>query len=138
MRRMATSDFQLSDGMKINRGTSMMVSCHSMWDPAIYSDPHTFDPYRFLKLREVPGWESSFQLVSPSPAHMGFGLGNQACPGRFFAANEVKIALSHMLLRYDFKLREGVKPRVRQSGTSLSADAEAEIAIRRRMEEIIL
>lgn len=41
---------------------------------------------------------------------MGFGFGRHSCPGRFFAANEVKIALCHILLKYDFKLAEAERP----------------------------
>jgi len=36
-----------------------------------------------------------------------FGEGLHACPGRFFAINEVKIALCHMLLKYDWRLIDG-------------------------------
>ncbi|KXJ90272.1 hypothetical protein Micbo1qcDRAFT_164807 [Microdochium bolleyi] len=32
---------------------------------------------------------------------MGFSHGSHACPGRFFAANQLKIALSHIALHYD-------------------------------------
>lgn len=139
MRRLASADIQLSDGTLLRKGTSLLVSGERMRDPDIYPDPETFEPYRFLKLREIPGHETSAQLVSPSPEHMGFGYGNHACPGRFFAVNEVKIALCHILLKYDFQLAPGSsRPTVMQTGVLWDADPVARIAIRRRQEEITL
>jgi cytochrome P450 len=39
--------------------------------------------------------------------NMGFGYGRHACPGRFFAATEIKLIVARILLDYDFKLPEG-------------------------------
>lgn len=139
MRRLASADIQLSDGTLLPKGTSLLVSGERMRDPDVYPDPETFEPYRFLKLREIPGHETSAQLVSPSPEHMGFGYGNHACPGRFFAVNEVKISLCHILLKYDIKLAPGsARPTVMRTGVLWDADPVARIAIRRRQEEITL
>jgi cytochrome P450 len=52
-----------------------------------------------------PEKEMFRHFVSTSPEHMAFGFGKHSCPGRFFAAIEVKIALCHILLKYDFKRR---------------------------------
>ena len=109
-----------------------------MWDATIYENPKTFDPYRFLKLRQTSDLGAHAQLVSPSPEHLGFGLGIHACPGRFFAANEMKIALCHILLKYDVKPAEGSVPKLRRYGIFLQADQKAKVSIRRRQEEIIL
>ena len=138
MRRVATADLKLSDGTYIPKDTYLSVSSERMWDSEIYPNPLEFDGYRFLKLREVPGHETSAQVVSPSPEHMGFGFGRHACPGRFFAINEVKIALSHILLKYEFKLAEGSVPRARRNGLSLNSDPAMKLMIRRRQEEIAL
>lgn len=139
MRRVAEKNITLSDGTLIPQDTSLMVSAGSMWDDSIYPSPYKFDPYRFLRLREQPGHETSAQLVSPSPEHMGFGFGKHACPGRFFAANEIKIALCHILLKYEFRLTDewrGVK--VVERGMGLNAEHRAKMEIRRRSEEIEL
>ena len=138
MRRVATADVKLSDGTYIPKDTFLSVSSERMWDSEIYPNPLEFDGYRFLKLREVPGHETSAQVVSPSPEHMGFGFGRHACPGRFFAINEVKIALCHILLKYEFKLVDGSVPLVRRNGFSLNSDPTMKLMIRRRQEEIAL
>ncbi|KAB8277388.1 cytochrome P450 [Aspergillus minisclerotigenes] len=138
MRRVATADVKLSDGTFITKGTFLAVSSDRMWDSEIYPNPLEFDGYRFLKLREVPGHESSAQVVSPSPEHMGFGFGRHACPGRFFAINEVKIALCHILLKYEFKLPDGTVPRARKFGVSFNSDPTTNLMIRRRQEEVVL
>jgi cytochrome P450 len=128
----------LNDGTEIAKGTALLIPNDWMRDSTFYENPETFDPYRFLKLRQVPGREHSAALVSVSPEHMGFGFGKHACPGRFFAANEIKIALCHILLKYDFKLADGTVPRIRRYGFVLQADPLAKLAVRRRREEISL
>ena len=35
--------------------------------------------------------------------YLPFGLGKHACPGRQFAVNEIKVALHHLLLKYDIR-----------------------------------
>ncbi|CAG8247354.1 unnamed protein product [Penicillium salamii] len=132
--RMAMENVKLADGSEIARGTGLMIPNDRMWDSRFYENPETFDPYRFVRLREVAGHENSFSLISLSPEHMGFGLGRHACPGRFFAVNEVKIALCHVLLKYEFKLAEGTTPQVTRSGIRMQTDISAKVLVRRRQE----
>ncbi|RYP04548.1 hypothetical protein DL765_010156 [Monosporascus sp. GIB2] len=75
-----------------------------------------FDPYRFHKLRttDTPdpiGYKSreQYQFVSVTKESMVFGLGRHACPGRFFAANEIKLILARILLEYDIKMPDGIE-----------------------------
>ncbi|RYP31688.1 hypothetical protein DL767_005601 [Monosporascus sp. MG133] len=75
-----------------------------------------FDPYRFYKLRttDIPdpiGYKSreQYQFVSVTKESMSFGLGRHACPGRFFAANEIKLILARILLEYDIKMPDGIE-----------------------------
>ncbi|KAL6229228.1 hypothetical protein BDW75DRAFT_245921 [Aspergillus navahoensis] len=139
MHRLAEKTIKLSDGTVIPKHSNLIVSSQRMWDESIYPSPEKFDPYRFLRLREMPGHETSAQFASPSLEHMGFGFGKHACPGRFFAANEIKIALCHILLKYDFRLTEEWKnPQPIARGMGLTAEPRAMMEIRRRKEEIQL
>lgn len=89
----------LSDGTKLARNSIIAVASTRHWDAEYYPKPDKFDGARFLKLRAQPGKENSSQFVSTSPDHLGFGHGQHACPGRFFASNEIKIMMCHILLK---------------------------------------
>ncbi|KAJ5665275.1 uncharacterized protein N7477_007723 [Penicillium maclennaniae] len=130
MRRMVGKEFSLSDGTHIPKGVQLMVSADWHWDSDFYENPLAFNPYRFLKMKQIPGRESRAHLVSPSPEHMGFGYGNHACPGRFFAAKEIKTLLCHLILKYDFKLAEGSAPAVLTYGVAVTSDPQARISVR--------
>jgi cytochrome P450 len=76
--------------------------------------------------------------VTTTASHMGFGHGQHACPGRFFASNEIKVALCHLLLKYDFALVDGkvAEPISFEGGSSVNP--KVEVSLRRRKEEICL
>ncbi|WPG98780.1 Dihydromonacolin L monooxygenase LovA [Acrodontium crateriforme] len=136
MRRIASNRITLSNGTIIEKGDTIAVSSHTMWDATLYPNPTEWDGYRFYKMRNTPGKQSLAQLVTTSPEHFGFGHGLHACPGRFFAANEVKIALVHVLMKYDLQLGGGVKPKVREFGFTLGVDPHLEMRIRRNGKEL--
>lgn len=115
-----------------------MISGHQMWDSSVYPNAHEFDGYRFLKMRSEAGKEFAAQFVSTTPEHLGFGYGKAACPGRFFAAKELKIALCHILTKYDIKPASGSKPQAFTHSFFFPADPVAKIAIRRRRSEVEL
>jgi cytochrome P450 len=138
MRRYAMHDITLADGTQIPRGTVLGIPIFGMRDPEIYPDPDTYDGYRFMKMREQPGFKGVSQLVETSPMHLGFGHGIHACPGRFLAATQVKIVLSHMVMKYDFKLAGTLEPKIQSVGIELISDSEATLAVRRRKEQMIL
>ncbi|KXH64811.1 cytochrome P450 [Colletotrichum salicis] len=104
MGRIADADVQLSDETVIPKGMKCAVANTSRHDPTIYEKPLEFDGYRFLRMRTTPGKENQAHFVTTGPDSLGFGHGQHACPGRFFAANEVKIAMCHLLLKYDLEL----------------------------------
>ncbi|KAJ3547320.1 hypothetical protein NM208_g1575 [Fusarium decemcellulare] len=137
-RRQATENIKLTNGYTISQGTRIVIDSSHMWSSAYYDDPETYDGYRFLKKRETPGEDKNTQLVSTSAAHMGFGHGVHACPGRFFAANEVKIALCHLLLKYDWRLPMGHLPQPMTHGMTYLTDPATKMVFRRRKEELNL
>ncbi|PQE19048.1 cytochrome P450 protein [Rutstroemia sp. NJR-2017a WRK4] len=136
MRRYAMKETEFPDGTPMPQGTKIMVSVHESWDPSVFSNAQEFDGYRFLKMREEGDKENAAQFVSTGKSILGFGYGKQACPGRFFAANELKIALCHILLKYDLKPAQGPPPKPLTYGLYYIADPVAKIAVRRRQGEI--
>lgn len=139
MRRIAEAEVKLSDGTVIPKGAFTWVTLDAYRNPERYPDPNVFNPRRFLEMRNQPGQENKWQLVTTSADHLGFGHGEHACPGRFFASNEVKVALVHLLLKYDWQLPEGKRPGdVIKGGTESGVDGNAKIMFRRRKEELEL
>jgi cytochrome P450 len=106
--RKVMTDLTMADGTVFPAGITITapVSRISM-DPDIYDDPETFDGLRFCKLRERPGNETKYQYVATNKETLNWGHGNHACPGRFFANNEIKFIMSHLILHYDIKLPDG-------------------------------
>ncbi|KAL4861664.1 cytochrome P450 [Aspergillus spectabilis] len=66
-------------------------------DESLYPDAETFDIFRFAR------GEKPRSALALDEGFLGFGFGQHACPGRFFALNEIKLVLAQMLLRYDFE-----------------------------------
>ncbi|KAI9159162.1 Cytochrome P450 monooygenase 1 [Paramyrothecium foliicola] len=134
MNRIAMTDTTLSDGTFIPKGHLSCVSSHRLWDPVVYPEPNRWDPYRFFRMRQIPGKENLSQLVSTSEDHLGFGHGKHACPGRFFAANELKITLANLLLHYDWEIPEGENSDAMDFGNAVLHNVAATMKFRRRRE----
>lgn len=134
MRRIAIGPVKLSDGLKIPKGLRVVVTNESMRSDSAWEDPDRFDPHRYMRMRQTAGEEHLAHLVSTSPNHMGFGHGNHACPGRFFAASELKIQLSHLLIKYEWKLAQDDQVQALTFGFATPSDPKAKISIRRRQQ----
>ena len=106
--RLVTSDLTLPDGTVLPKGTAITVANHAIaHDPENYDDPYKFDPLRFSKLRAEPGNQNRYQFVTTGVDSMHFGYGKHSCPGRFFAANEIKLFIVHLIMNYDIKYTDG-------------------------------
>lgn len=138
MRRLALDHVKLSDGTVIPKNSQVCVTPRRMWDGEIHKDPEKFDPYRFYNMRQEAENHTKAQLVVTTPDHLAFGHGKQACPGRFFAANEIKIVLIHLLLRYDWTIAEGRTPQIQRAGIFVMTDPQLKMMVRRRQEEIAI
>ncbi|GIZ44383.1 hypothetical protein CKM354_000758100 [Cercospora kikuchii] len=103
MARVCTSETVFADGSVVPKGAGCMLEANFQ-DSTLYSQPDIFDLTRFARLREREGKAQSWQYVSTSARDLAFGYGIHTCPGRFFAANVVKIALAHLLMEYDWSL----------------------------------
>ena len=92
------TDIRLSDGIVIPKNTHIAVPEYVMnFDPQVYDKPEIYDGLRFEKIREEARRtgnaqkETRAQLTSTSTEFVAFGHGKHACPGRFFATNEVSL-----------------------------------------------
>ncbi|KAK5626154.1 hypothetical protein RRF57_001869 [Xylaria bambusicola] len=132
MRRSVEADITLSDGTLIKKGSRIHIDTHRMVDPEVYENPEEWIGSRFYDLRLQPGKEHLAQLVTTSVDHIGFGHGKHACPGRFFAANELKIALCHLLMKYDWKLAPGTPTNDVNLGFSQRVNPLTKVLCRRR------
>ncbi|KAG2007964.1 hypothetical protein GB937_008157 [Aspergillus fischeri] len=103
--RFTRQNIKLTNGTEIPTGTPVMVTNDVAGDADIYPDPEVFDGYRYLRLREGAD-KSRAPFTTTGQNHLGFGYGKYACPGRFFAATEIKIALCHMLLNLAGRLEQ--------------------------------
>lgn len=136
MDRYVDKTVKLSDGLTIPAGAALMVHATNNLDDAFFPNAGSFDGYRFLKLREQPGQDSKYQLASTSAEHLGFGLGVHACPGRFYAANTMKLMLAHFVMKYDWRFVDE-NPQIRAPfGSSVFVNPMLKVAAKRRKEEI--
>lgn len=124
----------LSNGLALKVGDRIAIDTYRMGDPELHPEPEKWDPYRFLRLSEQPGMSKFAQLVVTSPDHLAFGHGEHACPGRFFAAYEIKIILCHLLLKYDWEIMPGSDDTPMVLGFTNASSPTARIRIRRRQE----
>jgi cytochrome P450 len=135
--RKALKDFTFSDGTIIPKGAFVSVSSYAMHhDEDHYEAPEEFRGTRFEAMRDPsnPGGSARLQMISTSPDYLLFGYGKHACPGRFFAVNELKIILSHLVLNYDVKYeKEGYFPNPDWFGPSLLPNRTAKVMFRERV-----
>lgn len=138
MPRIALADVVIPcTGVTIPKGSRLAVSSLLHHDPSVYENPLEYNIHRFADLRDDDS-NSHSHLVSTGPASLGFGHGNHACPGRFFAANELKIALSFLLVNYDWKIdTENVDISPEDIGFTANVNQTARVRFRRRAPEAI-
>ncbi|EAU87936.1 cytochrome P450 [Coprinopsis cinerea okayama7 len=140
MHRKTKVDFKLSNGVVIPKGFRMVVASgptHS--DPNLYEDPQGFHPFRFVQSGEDKSGPThklrNPSMVALDPNYVLFGGGRFACPGRWFAVNEIKAMLCYMLMNYDFKLAGDKPPEPRWFGHARAPNTMAELLFRKRQIE---
>ncbi|KAJ0344858.1 hypothetical protein COL26b_009903 [Colletotrichum chrysophilum] len=117
----------LPNGQTIPTGVILEVPSHAInYDETIHASPDVFDALRFYKIRKEKeaalkskmSAEDAFaeaatnnQFASVGDTSLAFGYGRNACPGRFFAANEMKMILATTFLKYDLKMPDGCTER---------------------------
>ncbi|KAH6856356.1 cytochrome P450 [Chaetomium sp. MPI-CAGE-AT-0009] len=130
LERVALKDTVLPDGKVIPRGSHIMVDSTDLWNPEVYPNPDQFDGHRFLRKRQEG--DNASQFVQSSPNYNVFGGGRHICPGRFFASNELKLALAHILFKYDIRLAKGCEPKTLQHGFYAIVDPSVQLEVKRK------
>ncbi|KDR68413.1 hypothetical protein GALMADRAFT_78764 [Galerina marginata CBS 339.88] len=135
MNRKAMKDFTFSNGITVPAGTHLAVATYSThMDEKNYANPHDFQAFRFADMRDKAGGGMKHQMVSLGPDYVTFGTGRHACPGRFFAVNELKALVAHILLNYDVELpQNGPRPENVWFQTNCSPNRNADVMFRKRV-----
>ncbi|KAL9712299.1 hypothetical protein Ac2012v2_003533 [Leucoagaricus gongylophorus] len=137
MTRKALKDWTSFDGTFIPAGTFIGVASDAMnKNEDAFPDASTFKGFRFAEMRNGNGQLDSInhQMVSLSMDHVVFGHGRHACPGRFFAVNEIKAMFAHILLNYDVKLEDSSlqRPTNFHLEDAIIPDIKAKVMFRKR------
>ncbi|EAQ82992.1 hypothetical protein CHGG_10810 [Chaetomium globosum CBS 148.51] len=124
-------------GVRIPRGVTVNVPSYPVFqDSAIYPDAREFKPFRFAEQRSDESVEyvkrAAKAFATTSTDYLAFGHGRNACPGRFFAANELKLMLAHLVLSYDIDIG-GERPRNSWFGLNRVPPLQATIRIKKRV-----
>ncbi|EME80604.1 uncharacterized protein MYCFIDRAFT_141937 [Pseudocercospora fijiensis CIRAD86] len=128
----------LGDGWRVPHGVRLatpIVAIHR--DEHFYPNAYEFDAFRFSRDQEqVDGDKATLEkrsqaMVTTSESYLSFGHGRQACPGRFFASQEMKLMLAHIVMNYDVKL-PGPRPKTYDFKHASVPDPRSQLMIRRR------
>ncbi|CAD6564759.1 MAG: hypothetical protein ASARMPREDX12_004425 [Alectoria sarmentosa] len=131
---------KLSTGEVIPKGTLVMIISHTINNnPELYHNPSCFDAFRFSNLRKQPGNELKYQHTTTGTDHINFGHGLWACPGRFFAAAEIKVVAAYILMHYDVKLIPGEeKPLQQHWGLAVLPNPTTQVLFKRRQQALYI
>ena len=102
--RTTTRETELA-GVRLLPGTTVMYSPYALGrNPALFRDPDTFDPDRWL-----PERAGSLARASNLP----FGAGNRKCIGESFGQAETTLTLASIAARWRLRAAPGARPRTR-------------------------
>ncbi|RYP59543.1 hypothetical protein DL769_008485 [Monosporascus sp. CRB-8-3] len=126
---------QGNSAFNIPKGTLLGIPVQAIhYDESLYPDSKTFNPFRFTQsgaVRDIiDASADNSKAVSGSAGEttrnthvkekssatiddgfLSFGFGKHACPGRFFALNELKMFVANMVLNYDIEHLQEAGPR---------------------------
>ncbi|KAL6803841.1 cytochrome P450 [Trichoderma sp. SZMC 28012] len=120
-RRKALLSYTFQDGSSIKKGDWACIPQRAMMqDGTRYRDPQTFDGFRFAhdnaqhqqhkQSTEIPGQKES-KFTDATLDWPIWGLGNAACPGRFYASLVTKLILIRILEDWECKILDPEAPR---------------------------
>ncbi|RHZ85956.1 hypothetical protein Glove_58g39 [Diversispora epigaea] len=93
--------YTFKNGMTIPKGRMVITYLMDIhYNTTAYGpEPRSFLPYY--------GLENNFSASKIDKNYFTFGSGKHACPGRFFAVNEIKIGMHKLILNYHIKTPSG-------------------------------
>ena len=133
--RVVMKPLTLSDGTFLPQGTHFTMPAGPLaFDENIIKDPHKFDGLRYYNMRLNPAESGRHQFAMTDGNSLHFGHGKYACPGRFLASNEIKTMLGHILMEYDFKLKDGQsRPANKSINEYIFPDPDGELMFKTRV-----
>ncbi|GAM43991.1 hypothetical protein TCE0_060r19251 [Talaromyces pinophilus] len=140
MNRILTQDYTFKcSGLYLPKGTMVTAPAAAIaTDPETFPNPNSFDGHRYRRLREQHKEGASALVLGMSTIDsLGFGLGSQACPGRFLAVNNLKLMLAHLLTGWELSLEKygqefkGPRPLIEYNDFSVTPPAEYSLRMRR-------
>ncbi|KAJ7796325.1 cytochrome P450 [Mycena olivaceomarginata] len=143
-RRVVAKDgFRFSDGTVLPYGSYLGVALQpTHYDESNYEKAATFDGFRFAREREEHLANHNHNdnqgifkrhMTSTAVDHMPFGTGKHACPGRFFAATELKAMMAHLVINYDVQAEvDGVQPANEVFNARAAPSATRKLRFRKR------
>ncbi|KAI0118646.1 cytochrome P450 [Nemania sp. FL0031] len=115
-RRKALRDVILHDGSIAKKGDWVCIPQRAMMhDPSRYANPEVFDGRRFARANTtLLGGQLTHLIPDKEPSHLTtasiewpiWGLGNAACPGRFYASVIMKMIVTQILLEWECKMAD--------------------------------
>jgi cytochrome P450 len=133
--RLTTVPLHLENGQTIPANT-LVAYCNPRFNPSLhdYENPDEFDGLRFVKLAAANGPQARYRLDSSSSDSLGFGYGIHACPGKSFAAAELKLVVAELIRKYDLTLTNEDKKRPANiyMDFQIMPDPTAQISLRKR------
>jgi cytochrome P450 len=131
--------FTFSNGVTLPYGTYVNVAADALHhDDNVYANANKFDGFRFYDMCKTDEDKVKYAFTSPSTEYLPFGMGRHACPGRFFAAHEIKSTLAYILMNYDIKLKDRVRPSSQWLAYAIVPDSKGQLMFRKRKEAAVL
>jgi len=94
-------DYTFSNGIQLPKDHIIEVySDDIVYDESLQGpNPKSFEPFRHVN--------TNCSAAKISRGHIVFGGGKHACPGRYFAVNEIKFMMHYAILKYNFRTESG-------------------------------
>lgn len=134
----------LPSGERLPRGSKVGVTAYAIHhDEDVYPKPFKYDAFRFSRTKHDPSAPQYYRketirppsMVTSSETFMAFSHGRHACPGRFFAANQLKLLLAAIVSKYDIEpISE--RPPNPWFNNSIGPPIWAKIRVRRRADSV--